>query len=259
MGSSFGPIRRVVKHRWPGGHVRGKRKRFLLSGIVGLTLAVLVPATAGASATAGTAVITKPGQDTPLDSGGSATAYGVWLPVDAQCSGDTQHSQYHTFSFMFPAGVDPATVSFKTGEPAGLGTNGRLGFVADGQYVGALNTAPTTGQVIGLPESFTWTRLNPKYLLLTNGRVKSTWEGGILCANKYGVVTNYWDTEIVFTASKADPRGFTWSVPKSAQTGITTSHSFPVGVVLLIVAVALAVVAVVTGRRRKMAKDRADA
>jgi hypothetical protein len=223
----------------------------------GVVLAVLVPAVAGASATKGSAVITKPGQTEPLDSGGSATAYGVWLPVDAKCSGDTQHSQYHTFTFMFPEGVDPADVSFKTGEPADLGTNGRLGFIADGQYVGALNTAPTTGQVIGLPESCTWTRLNPKYLLLTNGREKSTWEGGILCANKFGVVTNYWETEIVFTASKSDPLGFTWYVPKAAQTAIATSHSFPIGVVLLIVAAVLVVLAVVMSRRRKGATDNA--
>ena len=36
---------------------------------------------------------------------------------------------------------------------------------------------------------------------------------------------------------------------------ISTSHSFPVGVVLLIVAAVLAVVAVLTGRRRRMAKE----
>jgi len=222
-----------------------------------MVLAVFAAAVAGASATKGSAVITKPGQTVPLDAGGSATPYGVWLPTDAKCAGDTQHSQYHTFSFMFPEGVDPAAVSFKTGEPADLGSNGRLGFIADGQYVGALNTAPTTGQVIGLPESFTWTRLNPKYLLLTNGRQKSTWEGGILCANRFGVVTNYWETEIVFALSKTDPLGFTWSVPKSAQNAIATSSSFPIGVVLLIVAAALVVVAVVMSRRRKGASDNA--
>jgi hypothetical protein len=228
-----------------------------ISVVVGLTLSLFgsTVASASASASAGTAVITKPGQEVPLDSGGSTTPYGFWLPDDARCSGDTQHDEYHIFSFMFPKGVSPTGVSFKTGEAAGLGTNGRLGFVADGQYVGAINTAPTTGQVVGLPESYTWTRLTPKYLLLTGGKRTSAWEGGILCANKFGVVTNYWDTAIVFTASKTDVGGFTWRVPKSAQDAIVTGHSFPIGIVFVIVAVALAAVAVVMGRRRRIERD----
>src|ERR1039458_6771439 len=121
---------------------------------MGVTL-LLGSGSASASVAAGTAVITKPGQELPLLSGGSTTPYGVWLPDDARCSGDTQHDEYHVFSFLFAQGVTPTKVSFKTGEPAGLGANGRLGLVADGQYVGALNTAPTTGQVVGLPESYT--------------------------------------------------------------------------------------------------------
>jgi hypothetical protein len=179
----------------------------------------------------------------------------VWLPDNARCSGDTQHDQYHVFSFLFPKGVKPTTVSFKTGEPAGLGTNGRLGLVADGQYVGAINTAPTTGQVVGLPESYTWTRLTPKYLLLTGGKTTTSWEAGILCANKYGVVTNYWESGVVFTASKTDVGGFTWRVPKSSQVAIAGSHSFPIGIIFLIVAGLLAVVAIVMARRRRMRGD----
>jgi hypothetical protein len=228
--------------------------------VVGLLLAVTAgawpaaaPGVAAASATAGAAVITEASQDVPLDRGGSATLFGVWLPDHASCSGDTEHKGYHTFTFMFPKDLSPASVSFKTGEPAGFGADGRLGLFADGQYVGALNTAPDTGQVVGLPGAYSWTRLTPAYLLLTNGRTTSAWDAGIVCANKYGDVTNYWDIAVVFTASKTDPLGFTWSVPKSAQSAISDPHSFPVGVVLVTIAAVLALVALVLNRRRKAA------
>lgn len=221
----------------------------LLIVTAGWWLSILMSGAASAAATAGAAMITKPSQTTPLDSGGSTTQYGLALPDNASCSGDTAHDQYHVFTFMFPKNLAPTAVSFKTGVPEGFGTRGRLGFFSDGEYVGALNTAPDTGQVVGLPQSYTWTRLTPKYLF-TKGESTATYEGGIACADKDGVVTNYWDTEIVFTASKTDPGGYTWYVPKSSQVAVTSGHSFPVGIVLLVVAVVLAVIAVVMSRYR---------
>jgi hypothetical protein len=213
-------------------------------------LPIATSAAAGASVTVGSAVITKPAQAVPLDSGGSTTLYGVWLPADASCSGDTEHKQFHVFTFMFPKAVSPTDVSFKTGVPEGFGTDGRLGFFSDGQYVGALNTAPGSGQVVGLPESYTWTRLSAKYLF-TGSESISEWDAGIACANRDGVVTNYWDTEIVFKASRTDPGGFTWYIPKSAQTAVANGSSFPAGIMLIVVAGVLAAIAVIMSRRRR--------
>jgi len=221
----------------------------LLMVTTGWSLSVLMPAVAGA-ATAGAAEITRPSQATPLDSGGSTTPYGVWLPDNARCSGDTEHEQYHVFTFLFPKALPPTEVSFKTGVPQGFGTGGRLGFFSGGQYVGALNTAPGTGQVVGLPQSYSWTRLTPKYLF-PGGATSATFDGGVACANRDGVVTNYWDTEIVFKTSTSDPGGYTWYVPKSAQIAVSDGHSFSVGIVLVAVAVVLAVIAVVMTRRRR--------
>lgn len=238
-------------------------RRGLIGVVLGVTvagwLAVMTPGAAGAAVTVGSAVITKPSQATPLDSGGSATLYGVWLPDNARCSGDTQHQQYHIFSFLFRKGLSPTAVSFKTGVPAGFGTDGRLGMFADGEYVGALNTAPGSGQVVGLPESYTWTRLTPKYLF-TTGQSKSTYEGGIACANRNGVVTNYWDAQIVFTASATDPGGFTWAVSKASQVAISGSGGgdLPIGIVLVVVAVVLALLALVMNRRRKVEERNVD-
>jgi hypothetical protein len=222
-----------------------------VSVAVGLWLPVLLTGAAAADATAGAAAITEPGQDVALDSGGSATHYGVSLPDGARCPGDTEHDEYHVFTFLFPHGLAPSDVSFKSGVPDGFGTQGRLGLFADGEYVGALDTAPTTGQVDRLPDAYSWTRLTPK-VLFTGGGATSAWDAGIVCANRNGVVTNYWDTEIVFRASPSDPGGFTWSVPKSAQVAVADGHSFPIGIVLVIAAVVLGTVALVMGRRRRL-------
>jgi hypothetical protein len=174
-----------------------------------------VPATAGATVIAGTEEITQPGSLTPLDSGGSETLYGVVLPSGAGCPGDTAHEGYHIFSYLVPKGVSPASVSFKRGR-----ADKGFGYIAYGMYYGAINTALGSGLVAGLPPDFT-----------------------------DGVVTNYWNSEIVFTASTSDPRGFTWRVV--AQPTLGASHRWLwIGVALIVLSVLLAALAVFLSRRR---------
>jgi hypothetical protein len=202
-----------------------------------------VPATAGADAVAGSAAITQEGSLTPLNSGGSETLYTVALPSGASCPGDTAHQGYHVFSYLVPKGVSPASVNFKRGT-----ADKGYGYISYGRYYGAINTAENTGQVAELPSQFTWTRLTPKELF-PSGQKSATWEGGIACANTDGVVTNYWNSQIVFTASTSDPHGFTWRVV--AQPAIGSSHKWLwLGVVLIVLSVALAALAVFLSRRR---------
>jgi hypothetical protein len=202
-----------------------------------------VPATAGASVVAGTEEITQPGSLTPLDSGGSETLYGVVLPSGAGCPGDTAHHGYHIFSYLVPKDVSPAAVNFKRGR-----ADKGFGYIAYGMYYGAINTALGTGLVAGLPPDFTWARLTPKDLF-PQGQKSATWEGGIACANTDGAVTNYWNSQIVFTASTSDPRGFTWRVV--AQPALGQSHKWVwIGVALIVLSVLLAALAVFLIRRR---------
>ena len=201
---------------------------------------------AAAAATAGTAQITVPGTSTLLRSGGSDTPYGVALPQGAGCPGDTAHKGYHVFSYLVPKGVSPTAVSFKTGVPSRW-----FGYIAEGAYYGAINTAENTGQIVELPGEFTWSRLTP-HDLFDNGQTTATWEGGLACANVEGVVTNYWNTAIVFRAQGAASGGFTWSVlaPPPATGGLGVW----LGVGLLLVAIALAGIAI--GLRRRRTGDR---
>lgn len=206
------------------------------------------PAVAGASVVAGTESVTHPGALTPLDSGGSETLYGLALPVGASCPGDTAHQGYHVFSYLVPKGVAPASINFKRGT-----ANKGFGYIAYGSYYGAINTAEGSGEVVGLPSQFTWTRLTTSDLF-PDGQKSSTWEGGIACANTHGVVTNYWNSQIVFTASTSDPHGFTWRVVADPTLG--PSHKWLwIGVMLIVVSVALVALAVFLSRRQDPASN----
>jgi hypothetical protein len=206
------------------------------------------PGTAAASVVAGTAAITEPGSLTNLNSGGSGTLYGVQLPAGASCPGDSAHQGYRVDSYLVPKGVSPASINFKRGRP-----NKGFGYIADGAYYGAINTAIGSGLIVGLPAEFTWGRLTPKDLF-PQGHNSATWEGGIACATTDGVVTNYWNSQIVFTASTSDPGGFTWRVV--AQPALAPSHKWLwVGIALIVLSILLAALAVFLSQRRDNAPD----
>jgi len=229
--------------------------RALITTIGGAALATMAvvmvtPATVWAGATASTEVITEPGVPTPLAAGGSAAPYGVDLPSGASCPGDTAHQGFHIYSYLVPKGVPPAVVSFKTGDPSRY-----FGYIDYGSYYGAMNTAVGTGQIVSLPAAFTWTRLTP-HDLFPDGQRTATWEGGIACADTHGVVTNYWNSEIVFTASSSDPGGFTWRVvqpaaitPSSSPTGLW------IGLGLIGLAIVFGTVAFTLSRRNRLAEQ----
>lgn len=160
---------------------------------------------ASASASVGRLTLTHAGLTSPLNSGGSSTPYGVDLPANASCPGDTQHDGYHVFSYLVPQGVSPTTVSFKTGVPSKY-----FGFISYGAYWGAINTAPQTGQIVSVPPEFVWSRLTGADLFPA-GVDTARWEGGIACADVEGKVTKYWNVEVQFAASESDPGGFIWS------------------------------------------------
>lgn len=209
---------------------------------IGTCLSLAATSPALATTLAGTAEITLPGELTPIHNGASNTPYGVALPRDASCPGDTAHRGYHVFSYLVPRGVSPTVVSFKTGVPSRW-----FGYIADGAYFGAINTAEGTGQIVGLPTEFNWSRLTPQDLF-GDRHTTATWEGGIACANVHGVVTNYWNTEVVFRANSTDTGGFTWSVATAAP----APNGFRrwMGITLLVVALALSAMAIWLSRRR---------
>jgi hypothetical protein len=215
----------------------------VLVSVVLITGLLSAPGSAGADVVVGSEAITQPGSLTPLHAGGSGTLYGVQLPSGASCPGDTAHQGYRVYSYLVPKGISPTSVSFKTGRPSRW-----FGYIAYGAYYGAVNTAEGSGQIVGLPSQFTWARLTAKDLFPDGGHT-ATWEGGIACTTVDGVVTDYWNSQIVFTASTSDPRGFTWRVV--ADPTLAVSHTWLwVGVALVVLSVLLAALAVWLSHRR---------
>jgi hypothetical protein len=200
------------------------------------------PSVAGAT-TAGAEVLVTPGTTRALASGGSSTPYGVVLPPGASCPGDTAHDGYLVYSYLVPKDSSPTDVSFRTGTPSRW-----YGYISDGAYYGAVNTAESTGQITALPTSFDWTRLTPQ-MLFANGAHSATWNGGIACADTHGHVTTYWNSTLVFTADAADPRGFTWKVVDQGAVPSSFPLGLWVGIVLLVVAAGAASYALRLRRR----------
>lgn len=213
-------------------------------GLVSLVLValVLLACAAGAAATrAGDVRIVAP-DGSHLDHGGSATPFAYLLPVGARCPGDTAHAGYRIDSYLVPKGVVPSAVSFRGGVPSRW-----FGLIAQGAYVGAINTERNTGRIVNLPQPAVWSRLTPHDLFRAN-ESSSTWDGGIACATAEGAVVRTWGFDVTFTRDSHDRGGFTWRVPTTA----TSSSQSRAGVAALVLAAgALAVVAIVAISRRR--------
>jgi hypothetical protein len=242
-GTGFAALERAGR---PGALLVGAAFLISLVGTVALT-----PSVADASVAAGSAVITMPGQPTPLDRGNGATLYGVGLPSGASCPGDSAHQGYHVFSYLVPEGVSPSTLSFTKGV-----ADRYFGYIAQGAEFDAFNTAEGTGQVVGLPTAFTWDRLT-RGDLFALGESSAVWEGGIACADAHGSITNYWNTGIRFTADPSASGGFTWKALDPPGAPVFTLAR--VGMVLIVLAIAFTVVAAILARQRRRQDPSAEA
>ena len=203
----------------------------LLGTFAGLTMAGVTPA--GAATLNAVATLANPVSQARLGSGGSNTTFTVTLPkvgtTPAKCSGDTQNHGYHVYSYLdHPVGVKPTAVTYKTGLPST-----GFGFVTNtGNYYGKANTAPTTGEIVNVPNTLQFAPLLKRGLTLTtllyaSGHKSGTWEGGIACANAAGTVTDYWNTPITFTSSTTDANKFVWSIPVFHITTVSLPSAKP--------------------------------
>ncbi len=202
-----------------------------LTGVATLTLAIVVMGTASASTLNGVATIGLPSDGSYLASGGSNIDFTMTLPSDAACSGDTANDGYQVWSYLVKQNesIPATTFSAATGPSQGFG----LYESSDLGYFGQVNTAPNTGQIIGIPSDFQWGAgvaggiFDAAQLLYTGG-TSGVWEAGLACANSLGVLTDNWNTEVTFSQSSSDPNGFTWSAvpgPSGSTIAAVTSAS----------------------------------
>jgi hypothetical protein len=221
-------------------HHMTRSMRTVLAALVAVlttlaSLAVVGVSPASASTVNGIATTVNPSNNAYLASGGSDTQFTLKLPPNADCDGDTATDGYHVWSYLVPKGTNISSLTFSgdTGPSAGLGL-----FDDTASYIGPINTAITTGQVVNIPNDMEWGQavaddaFPASQLLDTTGGV---WEGGLACANTDGDLTDNWNTQFTFTASGTDPNRFVWSaIPGpsgSAVSDITSANTtnFPEG------------------------------
>jgi hypothetical protein len=167
-----------------------------------------------------------------LTSGGSATVFALNLPNGASCSGDTASGGYVINSYMVPASVDPATLSFDSNGPTPFGTganlrvplyssSGSTPFMNGTTGVAASSGGP--GLVVGLP-SFSFNVFG------ANGHTvvpAGTYNLGVACWNTTAnphVLDKYWNVQMAFVATPSDsPGGITWTAVAVTPPTTTTT------------------------------------
>jgi hypothetical protein len=169
---------------------------------------------ASASTIDGTATLTNPATNTPITSAGGSSNFTLTLPPQAACTGDTATGGYHVYSYVI---AGPLSASALTTYLQGLNPNTGVGStyfpITDngGNFYGPANTAIGTGQITQIPLNLNFGVLNG---LLSQFSLPTlpgtTQEVGILCATSSNVVTDFWNTEVTFTAS-SDSSGFSFA------------------------------------------------
>jgi hypothetical protein len=212
----------------------------LAFGLLGLVAAAPAGAAAG-----GTAGIVQTDASGPLRSGGSATQFLIQLPSNAHCPGDSAHDQYLINTYVVPSTVNPESVSFVGGQPA---TGDSIIAVGDTPYE-AIATIENSGAMPGFP-AFSWI----PYAHHTTDLPMGTYNVGVMCADRHGRATTYWNAVVTFTASATDPGGFTWRVDSRPLPAHSSTRGLIIGLVIAVVVIGIAV-ALLVGRRRPTARS----
>ena len=213
---------------WAGALVSGAMLVISIGLVAGPNGRVSAAANAGALQILVPAGTPTAGQ--PITNGVNATVFALTPPTGASCTGDTTTGGYKVQSYIVPASVDPATLTYDSLGPisAATGSNFRQPlYSAGGTPVVNKNTAIATvdgggGLLTGLPTiSFgVFTSVGPDVL------PSGTYNIGFACTMGPASATQldrYWNVQITITA--ASPTGMSWvaAAPPTESTTTTTT------------------------------------
>ena len=203
--------------------------------LVSLTQATWPNAAVSAAAqNAGNAQILAPSDvaiGAPLSSGGSATVFALTPPSGASCTGDSTAGGYRVQSYIVPASVDPATLTFGPQGPLPAGTGANLRqplFSGAGTPIvnktTAVASAPGGGGLLtGMPTiSFgVFGASGPQII------PAGTYNIGFACTLGLASATQldkYWNAQMTFAVDSADkPSGITWTAVVGSTPATTTT------------------------------------
>ncbi len=168
---------------------------------------------------AGTAPVA--GQALSVQSGSTASTFNVQLATGSNaCPGDSATGGFRWNSYMVPAAVDPATLTYGTSGPIApaVGTFTQPLYSSVNAPLVNKNTAPDTAVVIGVGVvSFS------AYQFLPGGVPNGTYRIGIVCT-KDGQTERFWQSQVTFVG---EPTAFNWTVDAGSTTttvaGATTT------------------------------------
>jgi hypothetical protein len=188
--------------------------------------AVLLPAieasaTVDQPARSGDVVIIDAGnRQKDLGRGVSDTKWSLRLPDGAACPGDSMHDEWRVQSFIVPAAVDPATLTYESTKPAG-DLHFALYDYRTHPFVQQLTRAnDVAGQpgIIGDIPTLSFAVFPPGTLPPGNYRI------GIACTLARRTA-QYWDAAVVLAADPADQPGqLTWRLPSASSAAPSISE-----------------------------------
>lgn len=201
--------------------------------VASVSMSIEAPQRAGAAGVPSGAVVIlvppgTPTAGTPLNAGGSATAFALIPPQGAACSGDSATGQYKVQTYMVPVSVEPSTLTFDSFGPlpAASGANYRQPlYSAVGTAFVNKTTAVSTGLLTGLPTfSFAWVGADGTTFLPAG-----TYNIGYACTKGQASATQldrFWNMQLTVAADAQDaPSLLTWAVPAVSATTTTTTSS----------------------------------
>jgi hypothetical protein len=188
---------------------------------------------AAAATKAGEAVIITPddgrvGAGRSLSSGNTATPFSLKLPPSASCRGDSANDGYRVQTYMVPASVDPATLTFGSVGPIPTGTGASFReplFATTSDPVVNNQTAAATkppgpGPIINIPAM--------NFAVYKSGDVAAgTYNIGVACTRGQPSPTQldtYWNTRFDVKAGLGDGHSTAWTAVGKAPPPATASN-----------------------------------
>jgi hypothetical protein len=221
----------------------------ILTGITSFAAVTMAGAgAAGAATIDGSATITDPSLAALSYPAASSTLFAISTPAGAACTGNTAGDGTKVYSYLVPYGTNVQNLTISAGHVStGFAIFDYTGTPIESLQVASNNSVPTLSNQLDWEPFVTSTVLSS--LLTGSAGHTGVWEAGILCANSTSHVTDYWNTEITFSADSNDPSGFTWSAV-SGDPNSGANPEVPYAIILPVLGAAIVGGTLLIRRRR---------
>ncbi len=221
----------------------------VLASLGAATVAGVTPA--AAATIDGQATIYTPSSGAVTYPAASTQLFTIAPPSGATCTGNTASNGTKVFTYLVPSGTNVQNLAIQGGyvESPSLAIFDYTTSPIENIDIPSNNVIPTFPNDLEWGPAVTQDSLLST-LLDSDGGTTGTWEAGFACATGTGQITDYWNTQITFTANGSDPNGFVWTaVPGDPNGG--AAPEVPYAIVLPLLAFAIVGGTILIRRRRR--------